>query len=99
MAKKPLPAPVVDLRREIATLRAGQAPVIFFELISSFGVRNGVANVTLEGGLHYILDRQNIDESHTVAHLRFPVAAIPTIRAALDSIENALKPVPENLKN
>lgn len=99
MTKKPMSQPVPGPRREIATLRAGQAPMIFFELVSCYGVRNGVANVTLEGGLHFTLDGQSVNESHTVAHLRFPVGAIASIRSALAGIEEILAPVPEELKN
>ncbi len=99
MTKKPQSKPVVDNRQEVATLRASQAPMIFFELVSCYGVRNGVANMTLEGGLHFTLDGQSINESHTVAHLRFPVGAIESIRSALAGIEEILAPVPEKLKN
>jgi hypothetical protein len=108
MSKRPLPAatlkpiapaPTVDLRREMAALRAAQAPVIFFEVGSSFGVRNGVGNITLDGGMHIIVDGQNVKENRTVAHLRFPVTAIPSLREALDGIEQLLKPVPQVLKN
>lgn len=102
MAKPPLAAaspPVVNLRREMTTLKATQAPVIFFEVASTFGVRNGIGNITLECGVHMLFDGQTISESHVAGHLRFPVSAISTIRAALDHIEETLKPVPEELKN
>jgi hypothetical protein len=99
MAEKPLPAPVVDLRREIATLRATQAPMIFFEAVSSLGVRNGVVNMTLDGGFHLAVDGKNVNDTQAVAHLRFPVSTMASIRAALDGIDQMLKPVPEELKN
>src|SRR5688572_9961706 len=95
----PLPASVVDIRKEIATLRATQAPMIFFEVVSSLGVRNGVGNMTLEGGFHHVVDGQVVNDTQAVAHLRFPVAAIASIRSALDQIEASLQPVPEELKN
>ena len=99
MAKKPLPAPVVDVRRELGILRATEAPVIFFEAANSHGVRNGVGNITLEGGIHLSVDGQVVNDVRVAAHLRFPVSAIPSLRAALDGIENALKPIPDKLKN
>jgi hypothetical protein len=101
MAKKPPPlqAPVVDLRREMATLKATSAPVIYFDSIPTSGVYGGVANMTVDCGLHIVWDGVNINEPRTVAHLRFPLALIPSIRAALDHVENILKPVPEKLKN
>jgi hypothetical protein len=48
MADEPLAQPVVDLRAEIALLKATEAPLIFFEVVSTHGYRNGVCNVTLE---------------------------------------------------
>lgn len=91
--------PEQRLRRELAIQRATEAPVVFFEIASTFGVRNGVGNITLEGGQHLILDGATVTDSRVVAHLRFPVAAIAGIRQALDHIEEQLKPVPEALKN
>ena len=83
----------------MATLRATEAPVIFFEVASTYGVRNGVGNITLEGGMHVPFGGETIGESRITAHLRFPISAIPTLRAALNHIEESLKPVPESLKN
>lgn len=80
------------LRRELALLRATQAPVIFFEIGSTYGVRNGVANLTLEGGLHITVDGKVVADSQVVGHLRFPLGAIPSLRAALDAIELLAKP-------
>jgi hypothetical protein len=99
MARPPSLAPVVNLRKEFATLRATQVPMVFFEQVSCLGVRNGVVNITLEGGIHYVLEGQAVDDVQTAGHLRFPVAAIASIRAALDKIEEALKPVPPEMKN
>jgi hypothetical protein len=83
----------------MATLKAAQAPVVFFEVVSTFGVRNGVANMTLEGRSHIIFEGNVIDQSRVMAQLRFPVAAISSIREALEKIEKLLQPIPEELKN
>lgn len=91
--------PEQRLRRELALLRATEAPVVFFELASTFGVRNGVANITLEGGQHIAVDGAVVNDVRVTAHLRFPVAAIASLRHALDQIEEQLKPVPDELKN
>lgn len=101
MAKKPAPspAPVVDIRSELATLKATSAPVVYFDGISTSGSYGGVANMTLVCGLHIIWDGKNINEPRTIAHLRFPPALIPAIRAALDHIDHVLQPIPDNLKN
>jgi hypothetical protein len=99
MTKSPLSPPVSDLRREMAILKATEAPVIFFEVASTFGVRNGVCNITLEGGLHLLHDGTTVTESRVMAHLRFPLSAIPGLRLALDHIEAQLKPIPQAIKN
>jgi hypothetical protein len=99
MALEPLSAPVIDIHREMATLKAVGAPVVYFDIVPTSGVYAGIGNITLDCGLHIVLDGTNVNEQRTVAHLRFPVGAIPALRAALDHIENALKPVSEELKN
>ncbi len=97
MADDPLPEQ--RLGRELALLRATEAPIVFFEVASTGGVRNGLANITLEGGQHVAVDGEIIHDVRIAAHLRFPVAAIPSLRNALDQIEGLLKPVPAALKN
>lgn len=97
--KDPLPAPVVDIRRELAALRATEAPVIFFEAVTTFGTRNGVANMTLEGGMHFLFDGQSQVESRVVAHLRLPMASIAHIRETLDKIELLAQPPASGEKN
>ena len=98
--QQPPTVPALDfLRRELALLKATQAPVIFFETGSSFGIYEGVANITLEGLTFLIVDQKHINDSHVVAHLRFPISAIPSLRLALDGITEMLKPVPEEAKN
>ena len=99
MADDPLPQPVVDLQAEIALLKASEAPLIFFEVASTHGYRNGVCNVTLEAGMHIVHADKILNASRTVAHLRFPLAAIPSIRAALDAIELLAKPAASPEKN
>jgi hypothetical protein len=97
-----LPA-AANLRAEMCFLKATQAPVIFFEVASTFGVHNEVGNITLVCGQHTTLDGLNISEPRVVAHLRFPKAAAATLRAALDHIEGrpnpALNPEPKPLPN
>jgi hypothetical protein len=103
MAPPKTPKPAPSLRVEMAFLKATQAPIIFFEAATTFGVRNEVGNITLEAGQHILLDGQNMAESRVVAHLRFPKSAIATLRAALDHIEGlpnpTLQPPPKMLPN
>ena len=101
MTKKPTPdpAPIIDVRLEMAILRSAGAPVIYFDGFSTSGVYGGMANITLICGLHTIVDGKNINGPRDVAHLRFPVAAVAPLRHALQNIENALRPISEKLKN
>ena len=87
------------LKRELAQLRATQAPVIFFEAVYTFGVRNGVCRMTLATGEATTLDGAALNHIRTVAHVRFPVAAIRSIREALDGIQEQTKLVPKALRN
>lgn len=101
MAKKPpavAPA-VVDIRQELAVLRSTAAPVIYFDGYTTSGTYGGIGNITVICGLHTVVDGRNVNENRDVAHLRFPVSAIPALRRALDHIEDSLKPVPDVLKN
>lgn len=99
MAKATELTPEQRIKRELAMRKAAEAPTIYFEEASTFGVRLGVGIMTLDMGQHITVDGAVISGRCTVAHLRFPVAAIASIRNALDKIELQLKPVPEGLKN
>jgi hypothetical protein len=98
-APKPEQPVPIDLRRELAALRAVNAPVVYFDSITSNGTYGGIGNMTLECGLHLVLDGQIMNERQVVAHLRFPLAAMANLRGALDAIELLAKPVPEGPKN
>ena len=86
-------------KRELAMARAAEAPVIFFEEAGTFGARNHVCMITLDMGQHISVDGALMSSRRTVAHLRFPAATIPSLRAALDKIEEQMRPVPAGLKN
>ena len=91
------------LHREMATLRATEAPMIFFEGIQSMGARNGFVFVTLDAGQHIVVDGANLNNRRVVGHLRFPIAALAGIRQALERMDKQLKeqskPVPKRAKN
>jgi hypothetical protein len=91
--------PEQRLRRELAMLRANEAPVLFFEVVSSLGVRNGVVNLTLEGGHHIVVDGINVNDTRVVAHLRFPFTAMANIRDALDKVDLLAQPPASEEKN
>ena len=87
------------LRRELAMLKSTHAPVIFFEAVCTFGVRNGVCSMTLDAGESTTVDGTVLSHIRTVAHLRFPITAIRSIREALSAMEDQSKVVPPALKN
>jgi len=91
------------LRRELALLRAANAPVVFFGMVGSHGCADGVGNITLIDGHHIVVDRTAVDDVRVAAQLRFPVSAIASIRLALDAVEKRhaeqTQPVPDALKN
>lgn len=91
--------PNVDFIREMALLRAAQAPVIFFEGATTSGLRGGVANITLETHIHALAGSQIASISQVTGHLRFPVGAIGMLRKALDDIELLAQPAASGEKN
>ncbi|MCW5736441.1 MAG: hypothetical protein KIS73_20100 [Enhydrobacter sp.] len=99
MAKATNLTPEQRIKRELAIRKAAEAPTIFFEEVSTFGIRNTVGIMTLDMAQFITADDAVISGKCTVAHLRFPVAAIPSLRNALDKIELQLKPVPQKMKN
>ena len=80
------------LRREIAALKATHAPVIYFDTIGTGGAYSGIANVTLECGLHLMVDGEVVNGRQAVAQLRFPVAALGALKAVIAHIEKSLQP-------
>jgi hypothetical protein len=80
------------LRREIASLKATHAPVIYFDAIGTGGAYSGIANVTLECGLHLLVDGEIVNGRQAVAQLRFPVAALGSLKAVIAHIEKSLQP-------
>jgi hypothetical protein len=83
------------LRHEIASLKATHAPVIYFDTIGTGGAYSGIANVTLECGLHLLVDGEVVNGRQAVAQLRFPVAALAGLKAVIAHIERSLQPVQE----
>lgn len=90
---------VEDLRREIALLRAAQAPVIYCTGILSPGIGGGVGNVTLTCSMSVGLGGSILSDNTPVAQLRFPMSVIPLLRQALDQIELLAKPAASGEKN
>jgi hypothetical protein len=90
----------VDWRWELTALRAANAPVIYFDSISSRGAYMGMAAMTLECGLHLVgQDGKSVNGRQVVAHVRFPLARLALLRDALNAIELLAKPAQKGPKN
>jgi len=92
------------LRREIASLKATQAPVIYFDTVGTGGAYSGIANLTLECGQHLLVDGEVVNGRQTVAQLRFPVASLGALKAVIAHIESSLQsrqqvPQPQEAKS
>ena len=83
--------------QEHVVLGAAEAPVVFFEVVSSYGVRHAVCRVTVEVTQPTLVDDRV--ERRVMAHLRFPVTTITGLRRALDQMEESLRRVSPALKN
>jgi hypothetical protein len=79
------------LRREIASLKATNAPVIYFDSISSGGAYSGIANITLECGQHLLVDGEVVNGRQLVAQLRFPIVSLTALKAVISHIEKSLQ--------
>lgn len=79
------------LWREISSLKAAHAPVIYFDMIGSGGTYSGIVNMTLECGQHLIVDGEVVNGRQTVGQLRFPVAALGILKAAIAHVEKSLQ--------
>ncbi len=98
--KETLPAPVVDLEAEMAALRASNAPVVYFDLVTTQGAYAGMGNMTLECTLHTGTPAgQSVNRRQVTAHLRFPLGCIASLRASLDAIELLAQPPASGEKN
>jgi hypothetical protein len=84
---------------EVSALASADAPFIFFDQATSFGVVNGVAHVTLEALRHMHVGPEVRRDRVVTAHLRMSVAAATTLRAALDGIILMATPKPEGEPN
>lgn len=92
--------PAVDLDREITLLRAGNAPLVYFDLVTTQGLYLGMCNVTLEYTLHTgTADGRAINGRQVAASLRFPLSSLPMLKEAVQKLELLAQPPASDEKN
>lgn len=80
------PAPVPYHARPINKLASAHAPFLYFEEAATFGVANGVLQITLEAAsIHGADGATVVNERIIVAHLRMNVPAARALKAAIES--------------
>lgn len=99
-------APVVTeilpaVQGEVSAIASANAPLIFFDAAVSFGFGNGIGNVTLEAVRFMLVNGRQVSDRMIVAHLRIPVHALASLKAAVDGMVLQSMPVenPEGKAN
>ena len=70
-------------------------PFIYFDLASTFGLNDSIANITLEAVRFMPGEEQTLPDRVVVAHLRMSFAGLRSLKAAIEGIEQtAASPKP-----
>ncbi len=72
---------------ELSLSGSASAPFVYFDVASTYGFSNGIANVTLEASRALSIDGRVVTDRVVVAHLRMSRQAALGLRAALNGIE------------
>ncbi len=72
---------------ELSLSGSASAPFIYFDVASTYGFSNGIANITLEASRALSIEGRIVTDRVVVAHLRMSVPAAMGLRAALNGIE------------
>lgn len=107
MAEEPTKAPPVlteiipSVAGKISAIASANAPFVYFENAALYGLLNGIGQVTLDAqrlSANAVDGAVAIDRVF-VAHLRGNLAAIRSLRAALDGVLLMAAPKPEGPEN
>lgn len=72
---------------ELSLPASAAAPFIYYDVASTYGFANGIANITLEASRALSIDGKIVTDRVIVAHLRMSLQAALGLRAALNGIE------------
>ncbi len=88
-------ADVIPLAHEASA----KAPFVFFDGVPTFGLSNGVANMTLEAIANYSINGEIVTQRIVVAHLRMSEKGLESLKNAAEAIELLARPSPEGRAN
>lgn len=90
----------LDMEAEFTILRSSNAPIVYFDVISTKGLYMGICNITTECSIHTgTTSGRAVNRRQVTGHLRFPLAALPALKKAIESIELLAKPAASGTKN
>jgi hypothetical protein len=103
MADDSNPKPPVEVipsvQGSISAIGSAQAPFLYFENASAFGIMNDIVQITLESQRIFPADGRVAADRVVVAHLRMNIQAALSLRAALDGALLLANPGPTPAKN
>lgn len=91
MSKEPQAARQIEqipsVEMGVSAMASANAPFIFVESVPTFGVRDGIVNLTLESIRHHNVGGNTLADRVVVAHLRLTLPAFAHLKAALQKID------------
>ena len=105
MSDEPVKPPVTieaipSVQNGVSAIASANAPMIFFNSVSNFGVNHGVCHMTLLATRFMPTPSSNAGQDYIVAaHLRFDRPALEALKTAIAAIEDMISPPPPNKVN
>ncbi len=99
MSDKPEKTPPAIRGTQISVIGSAQAPILYFDDAPTFGVLNGVVQVTLDAMQLYPDPTGIKHELVIVAHLRMSIRAARALRSALEGALLIAAPPESEFKN
>ena len=96
---KPVIEMIPGLLGEVSAVASAQAPFLYFDGASNFGINHGVVNITLEAVRHFSAGGAAVHDRVMVAHLRTSAAGLFSLKKAIEGIELLAAPAPDGPKN
>ena len=83
----------------LSEIGSAAAPFIYFDGVPNFGFNAGVVSMTLEAIRQFSVDGKIAADRVAVAHLRMSIAALASLKSAIEGIELLAQPAPEGKSN
>ncbi|WP_210484439.1 hypothetical protein [Microvirga antarctica] len=78
---------IPSVQGEVSAVASATAPFIYFDNASTFGINEGVANITLEANRVMVVGGEVRGDRVIVAHVRMSVGAIARLKSAIEGID------------